>query len=252
MKDKVKVNGSELDAHGLHYSELNRQILRLLRKGQQSMTLRGVNGQRYIGAGIQAKAQLAVHGTPGNDLAAFADGLQITVYGNGQDAVANTMNKGKLVIHGSVGDLLGYSLRGGSVLIKGSAGYRAGVHMKQYVDQKPLLVIGGTAGDFLGEYMAGGDLVVLGLGCTADHPVVEDNIAPGMHGGRIILPEPVPEYSLGREVHVYELTNEDLAFLRQTTLMYSQTFGASAQHILQRRFVKVAPKGARPYQAMYA
>lgn len=242
----------ELDAKGLHYRELNSRVMELLRGGHDSLVLRNVNGQRYIGAGVQFPAKLEIHGTPGNDLAAFMDGLRISVFGNAQDAAANTMNKGELVIHGNAGDLPGYSMRGGEVFIRGSVGYRAGVHMKAYGDQKPLMVIGGKAGDFLGEYMAGGDIVLFGLGCSPDEPVIEDNIAPGMHGGRIFVPGPVDEYCLGREVQMSELDCEELTFLKQVAQRYVHHFGGSVSELLDRPFVKLAPKGSRPYRAMYA
>jgi hypothetical protein len=94
---------------------------------------------------------------------AFMDGPVVEVFGNGQDAIANTMNNGRIVIHGDAGDVLAYAMRGGALFVRGSVGYRVGIHMKAFRDLVPILVVGGTAKDFLGEYMAGGILAVLAL-----------------------------------------------------------------------------------------
>ena len=80
-------------------------------------------------------------------------GPLLTVYGNAQDGVGNTMDEGRIVIHGDAGDIVGHSMRGGKIFIRGDAGYRVGIHMKEYGEKKPTLVVGVTAQDFLGEYL---------------------------------------------------------------------------------------------------
>ena len=67
------------------------------------------------------------------------------------------------IIHGGAGDIVGHSMRGGEIYIRNNVGYRCGIHMKEYLDQKPMIVVGGTAQDYLGEYMAGG---------TGSHPTI--------------------------------------------------------------------------------
>ena len=116
----------------------------------------GCLGQRFIGAGLSE--------TPGGDRRhprqrpGRVSGRcgSLTVNGNAQDAVGDTMNGGSIVVRGSVGDTAGYAMRGGEIYVQGNAGYRAGIHMKAYQDQQPVIVIGGRAGSFLGEYQAGG------------------------------------------------------------------------------------------------
>ena len=139
-----------------HHKELNEEIKEVFAKAS-SITLKDVNGQRYIGCGVKGNYKLDIFGTPGNDLAAYMDGLTINVNGNVQDATGNTMNGGEIIIHGRAGDALGYAMRDGSIYVKTDVGYRCGIHMKEYKDAKPSIVIGGCAGSFLGEYMAGGD-----------------------------------------------------------------------------------------------
>ncbi|MDP6824587.1 MAG: hypothetical protein QGI95_00460, partial [Dehalococcoidales bacterium] len=164
MKYSQRTNQSvKIDASGIYYRELNTKIRELASNGTQKIELRNVFGQRYIGTNINKPVKIDIFGTPGNDLGAFMNGPRITVYGNAQDGCGNTMNNGEIIIHGRAGDIIGLSARGGSIFIRDSIGYRAGIHMKEYQDQKPKLVIGGTAQDFLGEYMAGGILVLLDL-----------------------------------------------------------------------------------------
>ena len=153
----------ELTAGSLYYSDLNEKIKALAQEPGE-ITVNEVYGHRYIGCGLKSRTKLNVHGTLGNDSACYMDGATLEVFGNAQDGIANTMNDGKLIVHGNCGDIMGYAMRGGEIYIQGYAGYRAGIHMKEYLDKVPKVVIGTKAGDFLGEYMAGGRVVVLGLG----------------------------------------------------------------------------------------
>ena len=68
----------------------------------------------------------------------YLGGGSLTVNGNAQDAVGDTMNGGSIVVRGSVGDTAGYAMRGGEIYVQGNAGYRAGIHMKAYQDQQPV------------------------------------------------------------------------------------------------------------------
>ncbi len=90
----------EIDSKNLPYRELNEKIHQAIRQGAKEITLRNVNGQRYIGDGVRGKIRIEIEGVPGNDLAAFMDGPTVVTSSNAQDAVANTMNTGKVMIHG--------------------------------------------------------------------------------------------------------------------------------------------------------
>jgi len=163
----TKQNPIRIDAANMHYRELNARVKHVVSECKSGkcphIILNNVLGQRYIGDGIKGEVLITVNGTPGNDMAAFMDGPQIEVFGNGQDGIGNTMNSGSIIIHGDCGDILGYSMRGGKIYIKGNVGWRSGIHMKSYLEKFPVIVIGGKAGDFLGEYMAGGIIILLGL-----------------------------------------------------------------------------------------
>src|SRR5512136_187956 len=137
----------KIDAKGVYYKELNRQIHAAVTAGAEKIELVNVNGQYYIGDGINRPVTLTVHGVPGNDLAAFMNGATIIVKDNGQDNIGNTMNAGKVIVHGHAGDVLGYGMRGGRVHILKDVGYRVGIHMKSFYDNKPVVIAGGKAGD---------------------------------------------------------------------------------------------------------
>ncbi len=144
-----------IDAAGMPYRDLNARLREAVAEGVRSIELHNVCGQRYIGTDLHQPVEIHLHGTPGNDLAAFMDGPRIVVRGNAQDGCGNTMNDGELIIHGRAGDATGHAMRGGKIFIRDDVGYRAAIHMKEYKEKRPMIVIGGTAQHFLGEYMAG-------------------------------------------------------------------------------------------------
>ncbi|MBM7855366.1 glutamate synthase domain-containing protein 3 [Desulfohalotomaculum tongense] len=241
-----------IDARGMYYRDLNKMIHQAVKNGETEIVLDNVNGQRYIGTGINEKVRITVNGVPGNDLAAFMNGPEITVYANAQDGIGNTMNDGTVVVHGGAGDVLGYAMRGGKIFIKGNVGYRVGIHMKEYQDRVPAIVVGGTAGDFFGEYMAGGILVVLGLNRKPGDPLTGDYLGTGMHGGIIYLRGEVERYKLGKEVEVFELNEEDEKKLQPFLEEYCAHFGFELEEVLSVPFCKLLPVSKRPYGRLYA
>ena len=151
-----------IDANGQYYQQLNEAVRAC---ADRDVTIDNVCGQRYI-ACAEKDRRFTLHGTPGNGLAQYMDGATVEVFGNCQESVGDTMNQGEVVIHGSCGDACAYGMRGGRILIEGNVGYRAGIHMKAYMEHYPVLIVGGTAGSFLGEYLAGGLIAVLGIGAN--------------------------------------------------------------------------------------
>ena len=191
-------NQAEIDAADLDTRALNDRLRELLLSGVEKVFIRNVCGQRYIGTRLYTpqhlKMDIEIFGTPGNDLAAFLFGHKITVHGNAQDGVGNTMDAGEVVVHGRSGDVLGFSMRGGEIYVRDGCGYRTALHMKEYEGKRPVLVIGGTAQDFLGEYMAGGIVVLLDL---EEKGHQANFIGTGMHGGVIYVRGEVPKEQIG-------------------------------------------------------
>ncbi|MHA1698488.1 MAG: hypothetical protein ACTSWN_06585 [Promethearchaeota archaeon] len=240
----------EIDAKGMHYKELNRQIRQAIRDGVDEFFLKNVNGQRYIADNLGAKVKIHIDGVPGNDLGFSMDGPEIYVSGNAQDAVGNTMGSGKIVINGDVGDICGYAMRGGKIFIKGDVGYRSGIHMKEYKEIFPVIIIGGRAGDFFGEYMAGGVLIVLGLG-DGDADIVGNFCGTGMHGGKIYMRGKIPDWKFGKEVRIAELDENDETLLKTLLEEYNQDLGMNVT-FKEDDFIKLYPGSKRPYGRLYA
>ena len=247
MKEAVTI-----DARGIFYRELNAKLRRAVLNGTQKIELRNVYGQRYIGTDLDKPVEIEIFGTPGNDLGAFMDSPKIIVHGNAQDGCGNTMNNGEIIIHGHAGDILGLSARGGKIFVREDVGYRAGIHMKEYQDKKPMVVVGGTAQDFLGEYMAGGVLILLGLNLKEGERHKANFIGTGMHGGAIYIRGDIEEFQLGREVGVAELDKNDHSVLKKLIGEFAHHFGYNAEEILKHKFIKLFPLYLRPYGRLYA
>jgi len=249
---KEKTNSVvEIDATGILTRELNTRLREVTSNGIKKIELRNVYGQRYIGTDLDKRVEIEIFGTPGNDLGSFMDGPRIIVRGNAQDGCGNTMNEGEIIVHGHAGDITGLSARGGKIFIRDGVGYRAGIHMKEYGDQKPVLVIGDTAQDFLGEYMAGGILIILGLNLKEGETHRASYIGTGMHGGVIYLRGNVADFQLGKEVGVAELDEKDRMDLEKYVGEFACHFGHNAKEILSHKFIKLFPLYLRPYGRLY-
>jgi glutamate synthase domain-containing protein 3 len=242
----------KVDARALSHRELNARLRELISDGVHRIELRNVYGQRYIGTDLGKPIKIDIFGTPGNDLGAFMDGPKIVVHGNAQDGCGNTMNNGEIVIHGHAGDILGLSARGGKIFVEEDVGYRAGIHMKEYEDKKPMIIIGGTAQDFLGEYMAGGILILLGLTLKEGERHKANFIGTGMHGGVIYMRGEIQKFQLGKEVDVTEPDNNDYPILKELVVEFADYFGHNAQKILDDKFTRIIPLHLRPYGRLYA
>ncbi|MDD4579529.1 MAG: hypothetical protein PHF80_02515 [Methanothrix sp.] len=246
---------AEIDATDLQTKELNDRLREMMLSGIKKVNIRNVCGQRYIGTRLYTPQHLImdieIFGTPGNDLAAFLFGHKITVHGNAQDGVGNTMDAGEVVVFGRAGDILGFSMRGGEIYVRDNCGYRTALHMKEYNEKRPVLVIGGRAQDFLGEYMAGGIVIVLDLqGLTHQ----SNFIGTGMHGGVIYLRGSVESTQVGNQVAVSPLDESDRAVLDHYVSRFLERFpeiGTKKDEILNHSFVKLTPKSKRPYNKLY-
>lgn len=241
-----------IDAKGVYYKRLNEIIRDSVKDGEKEIYLQHINGQRYIGDGIRSDVSIHIDGVPGNDLGAFMDGPNITVNSNVQDCVGNTMNSGKIVVKGNAGDVIGYAMRGGKIFVKGDIGYRVGIHMKAYKEHLPIIVAGGKAGDFFGEYMAGGILVILGLNSADNSPISGRFTGTGMHGGVIYVRGEVDRFTVGAEVGIKDLDDNDKKILEDLLKEYSKDVDISYEKIMSKNFIKLVPISHRPYGRLYA
>ena len=204
-------------------------------------------GDRYIGDALVDKNIKITSGIPGNALAAYMDGARIEVFGNTSDATGDTMNNGEVIIHGNAGDTCGYAMRGGEIYVKGNTGYRSGIHMKAYMDKKPVMIIGNKAGSFLAEYMAGGYIVVLGL----DNPkeIVGDFSFKGMYGGKVFIRGDFKSES--NRICVNKATKEDILEIEEYLKKFSSYFNYDYNDLIKDGFSVVTPNSNNPFKAHY-
>ncbi len=254
MVESIKegAEASRIDAAGTYYRDLNQKIKELAQDGVSHIELHNVFGQRYIGTGLGRAIDIDIYGTPGNDLGMLMNGSKIIVHGNAQDGCGNTMNEGTIIVHGHAGDVPLLSARGGHLFVRDDVGYRAGIHMKEYGEKKPVLVVGGTAQDFCGEYMAGGVLILLGLTLREGEKHKANFVGTGMHGGVIYLRGEIDSYRFGKEVGVAPLDDKDISTLGKYVSEYAAYFKCRADDIMKGKFTKLFPKYLRPYGTLYA
>lgn len=240
----------KIDARDLHYTPLNQKIRTAVANGAKEIIIDNVLGQRFIGDGLRGDGvTITVNGVPGGDLAMFMSGPTIIVNGNADHAPGNTMDKGKVIIHGSAGDAVAHSMRGGRVYVRDNIGYRGGIHMKQYMEKRPILIVGGSARAFLGEYMAGGLLIVLGLNGVA--PISERGVGSGIHGGEIIVRGKVDEKYLGVGAKQQPVTAEQKEMIRPILEDFAQVFGMDARPLIAADYSRIVPSSARPFANKY-
>jgi glutamate synthase domain-containing protein 3 len=244
------VTSIRIDAKGLHYTPLNQKIRAAIANGVKEIIIDNVLGQRFIGDGIRGDdVTITLNGVPGGDLAMFMSGPTIVVHGNADHAPGNTMDKGRIFIHGSAGDAVAHSMRGGRVYVRDNIGYRGGIHMKQYLEKRPILVVGGAARAFLGEYMAGGLLIVLGL--TGTPPITERGVGSGIHGGEIFVRGLVDNYYLGVGAKQTPATEGEILIIRPVVEDFARVFGIDAAPLLASEYTRIAPASARPFANKY-
>ncbi|MCC8016222.1 MAG: glutamate synthase [Clostridiales bacterium] len=232
------------------YEAVNAKIKSELQK-HNKVTVKDVNGQRYIGCALDAGKKIEIHGTPGNDMACYLNGGKIVVYGNCQDVVGNTMNGGEIIVYGHSGDAMGYGMRDGMIFIKDNVACRGGIHMKEFENMKPVLVIGSSAGSFLGEYMAGGTIVLLGLNLQKGEKLFGTHCASGMHGGKIFVRGEFPYENLAANIKAEALTREDEKELNSYVKKYCRYFETDYDEIMAKPFKKLVPETSRPYANLY-
>lgn len=239
-----------IEAGLTRYEQVN-DLIKAELEAKNKVSVKHVNGQRYIGCALDAGKTIEVHGTPGNDMACYLNGGRVIVYGNCQDAVGNTMNGGEIVVHGHSGDAMGYGMRDGQIYIRDNVACRGGIHMKEFREMRPVLVIGQNAGSFLGEYMAGGTIVLLGLNLKRGEKLFGTHCASGMHGGKIFVRGNFPKEHLSPNIKVTNLDDEDVKELEQYVKRYCKHFDADYDKIMSKKFKKLVPATSRPYANLY-
>jgi len=239
-----------IDAREIHYTPLNQMIRRAVANGVTEIVIDNVLGQRFIADGLRGEGiTITVNGVPGGDLGMFMSGPTLIVHGNADHAPGNTMDRGCIVIHGSAGDAVGHSMRGGRIYVRDDIGYRGGIHMKQYMEKRPVLVVGGSARAFLGEYMAGGLLIVLGL--TGIPPLSERGVGSGIHGGEIFVRGNVPDNILGVGAKQKPASDDEKHMIAPVIRDFASRFSLEPTPLLASDYTRIVPASTRPFANKY-
>jgi len=239
-----------IDAREIHYTPLNQMIRRAVADGVTEIVIDNVLGQRFIADGLRGDGvTITINGVPGGDLGMFMSGPTLIVHGNADHAPGNTMDRGCIVIHGSAGDAVGHSMRGGRIYVRDDIGYRGGIHMKQYMEKRPVLVVGGSARAFMGEYMAGGLLVVLGL--TGIPPLSERGVGSGIHGGEIFVRGDVPDNILGVGAKQKPASDDEKHTIAPVVRDYASRFSLDPTPLLASDYTRIVPASTRPFANKY-
>jgi len=239
-----------IDARDVHYTQLNQMIRKAVSDGATEIFIDNVLGQRFIADGLRGDdVTITINGVPGGDLGMFMSGPTLIVHGNADHAPGNTMDAGAIVIHGSAGDAVAHSMRGGKVYVRDDIGYRGGIHMKQYLEKRPVLIVGGSARAFLGEYMAGGLLIVLGLSGTP--ALSERGVGSGIHGGEIYVRGRVSDSVLGVGARQKPATDQERHAIAPVIQDFSDRFSLDAGSLLSADYTRITPSSARPFANKY-
>lgn len=237
-----------IDAQDLPYTVLNQAIRRAVAEGARTLEIDHVLGQRFIADGLRGEVTLIIRGVPGGDLGMFMSGPTCIVHGNCEHAPGNTMDSGRIVIHGQAGDAVAHSMRGGAVFVRDDIGYRGGIHMKEYLDKRPILVVGGEARSFLGEDMAGGLILILN---RENRGIRERGIGSGIHGGEIYIRGTVEERSLGVGATLKPFGEPERQRIRPCIREFGTHFEVEWETLAEEDFTRIGPASSRPFAVKY-
>ena len=172
----------EVNCEGRTSREINAEIKRQVRQGENPIEVRNPGARHNLGVAILEPVTLQIEGSVGYYCAGLIDGATVEVAGGAGWGLAESMMNGlvrvrgsagngaaaairggTVVIHGDAAARLGISMKGGTVIVAGSCGYMAG-----FMAQKGTLVVCGDAGEAFGDSLyeavcyVGGKIASLG------------------------------------------------------------------------------------------
>lgn len=210
----------QIDAHGLPFRDVNRQIKQALADGIRDITVLNPGAKHNLGVGILQPCRLTFEGSCGYFAVGLADGPTVHIKGRVGWALAENMMDGEVVVEGSAGSCAGAALRGGTMVVKGNVGARTGINQKGGD-----IVVGGDAGFITGFMMQKGRIVVCGdVGRATGDSMYDGEI---FVGGKIA--------SLGTDAIFAELDEVDRLWLDETFERYGLAQPAEWRKIVAGR-----------------
>ena len=197
---------SDIDAEHLTASEVNTQIMELMKAGYGHIIVKNPGAKHSIGVGILNRLKLTFQGSLGYFGVGLIDGPNVQITGRVGWGCGENMMSGTVVIEKNAGSSFGAGLRGGDLVCKGDVGSRTGISMKGGT-----IIVGGRTGYLSGFMMQRGRMIILG---DAD-----ENLGDSMYDGTIYVGGKIA--SLGVDAVPGELTDADCNWLTRKLALYS-------------------------------
>jgi glutamate synthase domain-containing protein 3 len=207
---------AEIDGEGRTASEINAQIVRLMREGHGTIALRNPGAKHSLAVGILNRLNLHIEGSLGYFGCGLLDGPNVKIRGRVGWSCAENMMAGTVVIEKNAGSTFGAALRGGDLVCRGDVGSRTGIDMKGGT-----IVVGGRTGIFSGFMMQRGRMIVLGDAGT--------NLGDSMYDGTIYVGGEIE--SLGIDAVRAELTDLELQWLQRKLALYGMEAPAGVENL---------------------
>ena len=196
---------SDIDAEHLTASEVNTQIMELMKAGYGHIIVKNPGAKHSIGVGILNRLKLTFQGSLGYFGCGLVDGPNIVITGRVGWSCAENMMAGTILVEKNAGSTFGAAIRGGDLVCKGDVGSRTGI------DQKGgTIIVGGRAGAFSGFMMQRGRMVILGD--------AGKNLGDSMYDGTIYVGGAIED--LGVDAFEGKMTSLDSQWLTQKLSLY--------------------------------
>ena len=197
---------SDIDAEHLTASEVNTQILELMKAGYGHIVVKNPGAKHSMGVGILNRLKLTFEGSLGYFGVGLIDGPNVQITGRVGWGCGENMMSGTVAIEKNAGSSFGAGLRGGDLVCKGDVGGRTGISMKGGT-----IIVGGRTGYLSGFMMQRGRMIILG---DAD-----ENLGDSMYDGTIYVGGKIA--SLGIDAVPGELTDADCNWLTRKLALYN-------------------------------
>jgi glutamate synthase domain-containing protein 3 len=193
-----------IDASGFPpegHDSLARTVVDAYEKGWRRFIVYKQTGQRYLGCGLGPKSdgvEIHLYGNSGQDIANSMMGGTVIVHGDAQNDMSKILHSGTVVVHGLAGNTGLYGAKGGEVFVRKSTGIRWVINSVSSPSGPGLKVfIVGAPMEYLAESLMGGTIVVMGLDWNEKGELVRmlrpfpgNSILAGASAGKVILYDP--------------------------------------------------------------
>jgi glutamate synthase domain-containing protein 3 len=183
------------------HDSLARTVVDAYEKGWRKFIVYKQTGQRYLGCGLGPKSdgvEIQLYGNSGQDIANSMMGGTVIVHGDAQNDMSKILHSGTVVVHGLAGNTGLYGAKGGEVFVRKSTGIRWVINSVSSPSGPGLKVfIVGAPMEYLAESLMGGTIVVMGLDWNEQGELVRmlrpfpgNSILAGASAGKVILYDP--------------------------------------------------------------